>query len=360
MRNSDIKLSVLDVERKYNYEYEEVTYGTDSIVSYGKDNNAPILFKNCYRNSATLKSIIDGNVNYILGDNIEVSDEAASWREKVNRTGMTMRQFVANLAQSFEMYGGFAFQVIFNKLRMPVELFPMDFSRCRTNEYGTKVFYSKKNWSKWGTKSTEYEAFNPSTVGVNENYTQVYYYKGDYNYTVYPLPPFFSAIKDILTEIECANYSLNSVSSGFSAKYILNMPKVDNLTDEQKQGIEDAIKNKFCGSDTDANFMLYWQDGDEALSISKIESDDAPEKFIAIKDNARTNIFTAMRATPNLFGLPTATTGFNSQEYADAFKLYEKTVIEPVRDVIKESIDKVLNIKDSIKIIPFSIQFNNE
>lgn len=358
MKNSDVKLSVLDVERKYNYEYEEVTYGTDSIVSYGKDNNAPILFKNCYRNSATLKSIIDGNVNYILGDNIEVSEDAAFWKEKVNRTGMSIRQFIANLAQSFEMYGGFAFQVIFNKLRMPVELFPMDFSRCRTNEYGTKVFYSKKNWSKWGTKSTEYEAFNPERIGIDGNYTQVFYYKGDYNYTVYPLPPYFSAIKDILTEIECANYSLNSVSNGFSAKYVFNMPKVDNLTDEQKKGIEDAIKNKFCGSDTDANFMLYWSDNGESMNISKIESDDAPEKFIAIKDNARTNIFTAMRATPNLFGLPTATTGFNSQEYADAFKLYEKTVIEPVRDIIKESLDKVLNIKNSIKIIPFTIMFN--
>ena len=356
-KQNNIKLSVLDVERKYQYEYEEQTYGQDQIVAYGKDNNAPILFRNCYRNSATLKSIIDGNVNYILGDSIVVNDCAANFKEKVNRNGMTMRQFVANLGLSYEMYGGFAFQIIYSKLHIPVEFFPLDFSRCRTNEGGTKVFYSKKNWSKYSTKSEMFDAFGQPIN--NEKLTQIFYYKGDFTSNVYPLPPFFGAIKDILTEIECANYSLNSVTNGFSARYIMNIPEVNNLTDQQKKDIEDAIKSKFCGSEADANFMLYWSDGEQTMTINKIEADDEPEKFIAIKDNARTNIFTSMRATPNLFGLPTATTGFNSQEYSAALKLYEKSVIDPIRDIIKEAIDKALGIKGCITIAPFSIKFED-
>lgn len=358
MENANIKLSVIDTERKYSYEYEEATYGQDSIVSYGKDNNAPILFRNCYRNSATLKSIIDGTVSYVLGDDIIVNDNAAIFRNSVNRNGMTMRQFIANIALSYEMFGGFAFQVIYSKLGTIAELFPLDFARCRTNESGSKIFYSKKNWTKYGSKAEEYDRFNPKNIDLNKP-TQIFYFKGDFSTNVYPLPPYFAAIKDILTEIECANYSLNSVSQGFSARYIFNLPEGGNLTDEQKQGIEESIKNKFCGSDADANFMLYWSDGENGMTINKIESDDTPERFVAIKDNARSNIYTAMRCTPNLMGLPTATTGFNSQEYSAAFKLYNKTVITPIQDVIKEVICKVLG-EDAISFVPFSIKFEED
>lgn len=354
---NNIKLSILDVEKKYTYDVEETTYSDDKLVQWGKNNDAPVLYLNCYRNSASLKSIIDGTVNYVIGDNIEVNAE--KWAKQVNGRGMTMRQFVAHLAMSYLNYGGFAFQVIYNKLGGPVEVYPLDFRKCRVNESKTKVWYSKKNWSKYGTKAEVFDAFNPDKFDP-EKPTQIFWYGGDFSTSIYPFPPFYGAMADVLTEIECSKYSLNSVTTGFAAKYVINFPENNRLTDEQKRGIEDAIKNKFCGSESDVNFMLYWMNNGQGIDVKKIEVDDAPEKFIAIKDNARQNIFVSMRATPNLFGLPTATTGFNSQEFSDALKLYEKTVVDPIRDIIKESIDKVTGVEDSITITPISISFNEE
>lgn len=353
-----IRLSVIETEKKYEYDYDENTYGENSVVSYGSDNRAPILFKNCYRNSATLKSIIDGTVNYVLGDDLVVNENAALFKEQVNRGGMTMRQFIANLALSYEIYGGFAFQVIYTKLGTINELFPLDFARCRTNEYGTKIFYSKKNWTKYQTKADEYDRFDPLHIDLEKG-TQIFYYKGDFTTNVYPLPPYFGALKDVLTDIECANYSLNSVSNGFAARYIFNMPEGGNFTDEQKRLIEESIKKKFCGSEADANFMLYWGDGDQGMTISKIEADDVPEQYINIKDNARTNIFISMRATPLLFGLPNASNGFSTTEYRDSYKIYDRNVVQPIRDIIRESLEKVLG-KDCISIVPYTMKFDEE
>lgn len=358
-KNETLKLSVLDVEERYKYEYSEPVYSADQIVSYGSDNLAPILFNNCYKNSATLKSIIDGSVNYVVGDGVEVNDCLATLREQVNRNGLTMREFVAKLAMSYFKFGGYAFQVIYSKIGVPVELYPLDFGRCRINEDGTKIFYSKKQWGRYTSKADSYDRFNKKNFDPKKP-TQIFYFKGDFTENVYPLPPYYAAIKDILTEIECSKYSLNSVSKGFSARYIFNFPGVDNVTDDQKRDIEKSIKSKFCGSDTDVNFMLYWSDGEDKLEIQKLETDDAPEKFIAIKDNARENIYTSMRCTPNLFGLVSKNTGFNSQEYSSAFKLYQKTVIQAVQDGIKANIDKVFGVKDGISIIPFFIDFSDE
>lgn len=352
-----IQLSVLDIEKKYVVDPEETTYGNKSLVTWGLDNQLPILYRNCYQKSATLKAIIDGIINYTLGDDIIVKDEAAYWREKVNRNGLTVRQLFSKLDFSLNVYGGFAIQVIYNKLGQVVEMFPLEYGRVRTNEDGTKVYYAKK-WTKYQTKSQEFDAFDPKHIDM-ENPTQIFIYRNDTTSSVYPLPPYAGAIYDVLTEIECSKYSLNTVARGFSAKYIINFPEANNLTDEQKEGIQEAIKTKFCGSENEVNFMLFWKndDTDKGIEVTKIESDETPERFIAIKDNARTNIFVSMKATPVLFGLPNASNGFSTNEYRDSYKLFQKSVIAPQQDVILEAFSKITGIEDGIEIVPFNITF---
>ena len=311
-------------------------------------------------NCRSFITIIDGTINYILGDDIVLHESAAYWREKVNRTGLTMRQLVSKMAFNLNVYGGFAIQVIFNKLGQVVELFPLDFGRCRINEDGTKIYYAKK-WTKYQTKSQEFDRFDPKNIN-KDNPTQIFYYKNDTTNSVYPLPPFAGAIYDVLTEIECAKYSLNTVARGFSAKYVFNFPEANNLTDEQKAGIEEAIKNKFCGSENETNFMLYWKNEDgSGIEITKIESDETPERYIAIKDNARTNIFVAMRTTPLLMGLVNGiSTGWATQEFSDSFKLFQKTVIKPQQDIIVEALEKITGAKNGIHIMPFVIDFGTQ
>lgn len=348
-------LSVIDLEGNGKYEYKENVYGNDNLVSYGADNQAPQQFRYCYLNSATLKSVIDGSVNYIVGDDVLVNDEGGMFKEQVNRSGMTMKDLVAKIALSYQTYGGYAIQVIYNKLGVPVELFPLDFSRCRLNESETKVYYSKKDWSKYGTKSEVYDSFNVKKIDPKKP-TQILYVKGDFSNNIYPLPAWYGAMTDVLTEIEAGKYAYNSVANGFSARYLINIPDGAGMENEQKEAIEEAIKEKFCGTETDANFMIYYADGEANVDIKKIESDDANERYINIKDNARSNIYTAMRCTPNLMGLPTATTGFSSQEYSAAFRLYQKTVIQPIQDKIVRSINGVIG-KNAISIVPFQIIF---
>lgn len=350
--------SVVDTERKYGADYTESVYGKDNVVSYGADNGAPTMFYQCYANSATLKSVIDGTVSYILGEQVVVTDSAASWKEKVNRTGMTMRQFLAHLALDYMIYGGFAIQVIYSKLGTIAELYPINFAKCRTNEDGTKIFYNKKGWSKWAGKTDEYDRFDRTTFDANKA-TQVYYFKGDFTKNVYPLPVWNGALTDVLTEIECSKYSLNSVSNGFTARYALQFLNSGSITEAQKELIEESIKEKFCGSDTSSNFMLYFSPSSDKLEITKIESDDTPEKFIAIKDNARSNIYTSMRCTPLLMGLPNASNGFSTNEYKDSFKLYQKTVIQGYQDVLCEVVNKIIG-EGAVTIAPFSLTFEEE
>lgn len=354
-----LQLSVIDTQRKYSIpDYSESVYGSNQIVSYGRDNDLPILLRNCYRGSATLKSIIDGFIPYILGEEITVNEKIAKFSKTVNSKGLTMRQFLAAIGLDLLIYGGYCFQVVYSKLGTISELYPLDFGRARTNESGSKIFYSKKAWGKFTSKSKEFARFDPDLRG-NE---AIYYYKGDFTKNVYPLPTWYGALYDVLTEIECSKYSLNSVSNGFSARYIVNLPNAANLTKEQKDIINQEIKEKFTGVESDSNFMLYFANGDKAIQVSKVESDDATDRYIAIKDNCRSNIYTALRCSPMLMGLYQGT-GWATSEYSDSFKIFNKTVIQPLQDTLIEGLDqvftKLLAGEHAVEIKPFKIEFES-
>lgn len=353
----EINLSIVDTIKKYSYDPIELTYGANTPVSWGRDNDIPSLLRNCYKQCATLKSCIDTTVQYILGDEVIVSDEIACFKEQVNSRNMTMRQLIEHIAHDYMLYGNFAIQVIYSKMGTLCELYPLDVTRCRLNESQTKVYYSKKAWTKYQTKAEEFDRFNRKNINP-EKKTQIFYYNGSGVQSTYNDAPWIAALNDVLTEIEATKYSLNTVSNGFQAKYVLNIPSASNLTKEQKDLVEKNIKEKFCGVDTGSNFMVYFNNEDkEGIKVEKIDSDDSHEKYLAIKNNARSNIFTALHLTPNLAGLPDQTTGFNNVEYSGSFKVFQKTTVQGIQDKIQECLNKIFGVKNSIELKPFEINF---
>ena len=356
----ELKFSVVDVEKKYTVDPTDTVYGGgNGIVSWGADNSLPSLMRTCYEKSTTLGAAIDQSVVFVCGDGVNVSDYAAKWKEEVNRRHMTIEELVNHIAYDIITYGNCAIQIIYNKLGLPCELYPLDVTKCRVGDGGKKVLYSKKSWSKYQTKGEEYDRFGYCDFNP-EKPTQILFYNGTGVKTTYNKAPWFSSLTDVLCEIEAGNYSLNSISNGFSAKYVFNFPQTSNLTDEQKESINTSIKDKFCGPDASNLYLLYWTDGNSGLDVKKIEADETPERFIAIKDNCKANIYASLRMSPLLCGMSLSNTGFSTQEFSDSFKLYDRTVAEGFRKTIEMILDDLTGIKDSAKLIPFTITFENK
>lgn len=351
-----VNLSIVDIEKKYNYDADEVLSTSRTYINYGKDNRFPSFLKNLYYNSATLGSIINGSIKYVLGDGVSASDNAAKWKDKVNRRGDTLYDIVNSLSLDYFLFGGFAIQVIYSKLGTVAEIYSLDFVKCRADETHRKIYFNKRGWSSYSSKYEVFDAFdgkyNP------EHPTQILYFT-DGSRSVYPKPKWQGAITDVLTEIECSKYSLNSIGNGLSARYILTIPSSSNLTREQKDIIEKGIKEKFTGTDTPSNFALYFATGTEELKATAITADEQNEKFISIKKEARQNIYTAFAAVPALFGLMTESTGFNSQEFKEAFKLYMATQIKPVQKKINKEISKALGVENAVVFAPIIIDWED-
>ena len=351
-------LSFIDTVAKYTEDdlsCSERVYTGDKPVFWGIRNAYSNLIQNCFLQSPTLRACSQSFTDFVCGNGITIID-AARWKDKVNRYDETLEDIIAKMAQSYFLYGGWCLQVIYSKAFTIAEIYCVDFAKCRINESKTKVYYYPKGCTTYGKYDT-YDMFNPEKIDP-EKKTQMLWYNGTAAPTLYPSAPWTSALSDVLTEIETSKFSLATVSGGFMAKHVISIPDGGSLTNEQKKDIENGIKDKFTGSDAKSNFMIYFNGGvdGQEIKIDRIETDNSAESYLAIRDTAKSNIFSACRTSPLIMGMGQSNT-LSTSEFSDAYNIYNRTVILPVQKKIERCFNKLFRVDNAFKINKFTIDF---
>jgi hypothetical protein len=324
-------------------------------VGYGKDNNYPTFLLNLYNDCSDHQSIVDGCVNYVLGNGLIINDqELASFSENVNKDGETLYEVMRKCELDFQIFGGFALKIVKDRLKTLKELYWIDFTTVRTNDDEDKIFISK-SWGKWGAQADEYKRFTKE-LPLGES---IYYYKGKKTRGIYPVPLYNASIKPIMTSVKITDFHLNNINTNFNASVILNFNN-GVPTEEAKSQIERNIKDKFTGTSADKMLLVFNDNAESGVTIERLESDNFDEKFQSLQKSTQNAIFTGHKVTsPALFGIIIENQGFSKTEFVESFEIYNKTVIAPLQSDITKEFGKVLApfFSDStIKIIPFAIE----
>lgn len=325
-----------------------------SFVVWGDSNNYPDYIEDLYQNVSTLHSIIDGTSDYVCGDAIKCN--VINFADKINRKGDTLKDLVGWIAKDLVKFNGFALNIIRNNMQKIAEVYYLDFKRVRSNKEGTKFYYST-DWGKSHTKYIEYDSFL-SDEGKDKAST-IFYYKNDIN-RVYPNSIFSAAVMACETERKISEFHMNSIFNSFASNYIINMNN-GRPSDEVQEEIEANVYDKFCGPENAGRPMICFNNNKESeTTVTKIDVDSFADKYNALTARTKQEIFTSFRASPILFGIDQEKTGFNANEYASAFRLFNKTVVEPFQNKIVNAFDKIFDTKNSIEIEPFKINFDKE
>jgi hypothetical protein len=120
-------------------------------VEWGEGNAYPDYLLDLYSNVATLKSIIDGCVDYIAGDDVKIFQLRQLPEGVVNTKGDTILEQVKNISKDIELYGGFALQVIRGADGKPSEIYYVDLRHIRMNKE-CNVFYYCEEWNRRSSK----------------------------------------------------------------------------------------------------------------------------------------------------------------------------------------------------------------
>lgn len=345
---------------------EKVT--TKDFVEWGQGNKYPFYLLDLFNNVTTLHSIISGNIDFIAGDSISILPLGERFKDGImNAKGDTISSLVRDLAKDYNLFGGFALQVIRDFSGAIAEVYYIDLRFLRSNKEND-VFYYNESWNKGGRKEAIiYPRFMPSLKWEtltdeerNRHASSILFVK-NVNTQVYPAPLFAASVKACEIERAIDDYHLNAIYNGLSSSAIVNFNNGDP-GDEVKREIEADFNEKFSGHQNAGRVMFSWNpDRLNATTITEMKTEDFGAKYEALSKHSRQQIFSAFRAVPLLFGLTSeANTGFSTDEFQQSFKLYNRTQIRPAQGMIADAFDTIYGMKGVLTIKPFSIEGETE
>jgi hypothetical protein len=126
---------------------EKVNTGSMDYVIWGNGNNYPDYLDMLYDEVPTLKTCINGLVDYVCGNDIVCKFPIFNGT-KLNRR-QSGSEVIRSIAEDEARYGGFAFQVIRSIDGTPAEVYYMPLNYVRTNKERDVFFYSED----WGKKN---------------------------------------------------------------------------------------------------------------------------------------------------------------------------------------------------------------
>lgn len=327
-------------------------------LNYGVNNQFPNYLWELYLRSAILQSIINGTADYAGGSSItynELNPVIKKLKDEANKDGETLDDVIKKVIVDYLIFGGFALQVIYNKLGEINELYWLDFRNVRRNKEGDKVYYSD-DWVKHANDYITYDIFNPE----NNKGTSVFYFKGHISRGIYPVPRYNGALSAIETSTEISKFHLNSILNNFSGNFIINFNNGQPTEDIQRE-IEKKVKDKFSGADNAGKFLIAFNDSKEnGVSVERIQDDNFDKKYESLRTDTFKEIFVAFRAIPQLFGYSLEGTGFNKQEFSEAYDLYNRTTVQPIQRDIQRTFNKIFGVDDSLTIQPFILKEEGE
>ena len=337
------------------------------LMEWGTRNSYPDYLLDLYNNVPTLRAIINGNIDFIAGDDVSIQPLTQHLPNGImNNRGDYIREQIKDIAKDYEIYGGFALQIIRNLIGEVAEVYYIDMRFLRTNKEGN-VFYYCEDWSKSVRKDVVvYPAFIPNLnwdalddEARNRNASSILYVKNIHT-QVYPAPLYAASIKACEIERLIDDFHLSDINNHFVSSAIINFNN-GIPDDEVKEQIEREFTEKFCGASNGGRTAFSWNPNKEsATDIVEFEVKDFGERYKTLSDHSRQQIFTAFRANPNLFGIPTEGNGFANEQYAESFKLYNRTQIKPVQRMIADAYDKIYGQPKVLTIVPFSMDGESE
>lgn len=343
----------------------EKVIGAKDMVEWGDGNSYPDYLLSLYNSVPTLRAIINGNIDYITGDDVSIQPLQGNGEGIVNQKGETIREQIKELAKDYEIYGGFALQVIRNLAGEVSEIYTLDMRHLRCNKE-CNVFYYSENWDKRGKKDTiVYPAFLPNLNWAsltdeqrNRHASSVLFVK-NVSTQVYPAPLYAAAVKSCEIERMIDTFHINSISNQFASSALVNFNN-GIPDDEVKKEIEREFNEKFSGAENAGRMIFSWNpDKESATDIIEFKVEDFGERYKALSTHSRQQIYTAFRAIPLLFGLTSeANTGFSTDEFEQSFKLYNRTQIKPVQRLIADAYDKIYGASGVMSITPFTMDGN--
>ena len=209
-------------------------------------------------------------------------------------------------------------------------------------------YWVSKDWAKYSmTENTPemFPAFGSSSEPIEIFYLKPYVVGQEY----FETPDYASGLQSAEAEIEISNLNINSIKSGLSAGFMINVKNGSNLEPEDKKKFKKSVEDKLTGTTSAGSFIINFAGNDIEVEVVPFPTNEqAHKQWGSLNDTAATKIMSSHRViSPSIVGLSNAS-GFSSvaEEMDMAEKQTMKRVIRPKQDAFLSGIKEILTEYD--------------
>lgn len=325
-------------------------------VKWGKWNEYPQFLIDLISYHPEHAAVVRGKSAYVFGKGLKlgasetVLDTAKNevWLSNANRFE-TWNEVLKKTIPSFQLYNGWAWQIIWDNGGKNFESYHIEFGKLRRSKCGKKVYYCDEwlieengqlrpnNNPEKSDSYKEFPIFNPAI----RTGTQIYYFKQDFPDTtkygkLYPKAEYESAIREIETDIEISKLQYYNMKNGMFASSLLTMFNGEPDAKEKK-AIKRMFERTYNGTENAGSVIFNFSDkGGTAPSIQTLTQADIDAQFQFAAKRCQQKIFSAHLASPVLFGIQTdnGISNNSAEQIVKEWDKFVKTYVEYRQEIL--------------------------
>ena len=315
---------------------------TNGYIPFGQDNLFPELLNQIYYSSPLHGSIVGYKVNAAVGGGFNIVADRLTPQDKLElytlERKLNIKKIVPAVTQQLILHNRVYFKLCFDdkmKLTKIVNLSP---EKLRVN-LDRKRYYICDDWS--------------SRIGVQEikrytptcrDYEQLFVYEVEcIGQDFYPLPQYTSALNFAFLSGELSYFAKSNIQNSVFPSFAMMFPKRPQ-SEEEKNMIRNTI-DRLKGAANAGKAVAFFANSAEQLpKIESLPTNGNDSLFQEASQLNTEQICFSHTIDPILMGIRTTGSLGNGSDIKQAYIIFEKNVVMPLRDQVADIFNELLFI----------------
>ena len=315
---------------------------TNGYIPFGNDNLFPELLNQIFYSSPLHGSIVGYKVNAAVGGGFNIVADRLTPQDKLElytlERKLNIKKVVPAVTQQLILHNRVYFKLCFDdkmKLTKIVNLSP---EKLRVN-LDRKRYYICDDWS--------------SRIGVQEikrytptcrDYEQLFVYEVDsIGQDFYPLPSYSSALNFAFLSGELSYFAKSNIQNSVFPSFAMMFPKRPQ-SEEEKNMIRSTIDRLKGAANAGKAVAFFANSQDQLPKIESLPTNGNDKLFQEASQLNTEQICFSHTIDPILMGIRTTGSLGNGSDIKQAYIIFEKNVVMPLREMVSDIFNELLFI----------------
>ena len=322
--------------------YVNGRYQVSGYIPFGQDNLFPETLNQLYFTSPLHGAIVDFKVNATIGAGYQLKTDKLTPQEKLDlytwEKKMKLAKSVRLVAKQIVLHNRIYFMLHFDEKHNVKRIENISPEKVRINR-AKDCYFLCDDWAS-RIDVLPVTKYHP----LNTDKCQLYAYEipaigQDY----YPLPQYTSALNFAFLSGELSYFAKSNIQNSIFPAFAMMFPKRPQ-SEEEKKVLRDTIDRMKGAQNAGKGVAFFANSPDQLPKIESIPTNSNDKMFQEASGLNTEQICFAHTIDPILMGVRTTGSLGNGADIKQAYIIFEKNVVIPLREMVEEVFTELLSI----------------